>query len=89
MAYDASKDVEVIIKDIKKTESTLIRVKKVTNPNGEHLDIREMYTDKESGDIKFGKGIRFKMGLAPEIIEALQLALENKDEATDELPFNQ
>ena len=94
MAYDASKDTEEIIKDIQKSDSTIIRVKKITNQNGESIDIREMFITKDSDELHFGKGLRFKIGLASDIIEALQIAIQpgsvtpQTDEG-NELPFNQ
>lgn len=84
MAYNAEGETSKKIADIQRTEKEYVRVTKIANKSGEHIDLRIMYVDKETGELGYtSRGIRFQAGLLPDIMTALQQAKEvnmNDDE---------
>ncbi len=51
------------------------RVVIVDHRNAMWVDVRKMYTDRNSGELKHGKGVRFEIESAEEVVEAIQQAV--------------
>lgn len=80
MAYSSKDETQIVVRDIIKSSSDVIRVSKVINKSGEHIDIRRMYKD-ENDELQFtSKGIRIRSGLAADLIDAINAALSATEE---------
>lgn len=81
MAYNSKDETQIVVRDIIKSNADVIRVSKVINKSGEHIDIRRMYKD-ENDELQFtSKGIRIRSGLAADLIDAINAALSATEEA--------
>lgn len=80
MTYSSKDETQIVVRDIIKSSSDVIRVSKVINKSGEHIDIRRMYKD-ENDELQFtSKGIRIRSGLAADLIDAINAALSATEE---------
>ena len=80
MSYNSKDETQIVVRDIIKSNADVIRVSKVINKSGEHIDIRRMYKD-ENDELQFtSKGIRIRSGLAADLIDAINAALSTTEE---------
>ena len=80
MVYNSKDETQIVVRDIVKSNADVIRVSKVINKSGEHIDIRRMYKD-ENDELQFtSKGIRIRSGLAADLIDAINAALSVTEE---------
>jgi len=72
-------DFNVVIKDIKRDNGAL-RVSHDCYKGREYCSLRVWYTDKDSGELKPGKGVSFHYEEIDDIVEGLQALKEHMEE---------
>ena len=69
-------DEGIIVGEFEKNASEMVRVRLTEFKGHELIDIRGWYEDRETGEMKPGKGITLKRDLLPDLLELLHKAEE-------------